>query len=92
VRECAGQINMLLSNLVWGRTHIMCADNSPYLDPSPCILQAWKALDAQMGGVEEAKVMHVGQQAGARAVAVASAAAAGPAGSGGLGIVDRKAM
>jgi hypothetical protein len=81
---------MLLSNLVWGRQHIMCADNSPYLDPSPCILQAWKALDAQLGGVE--KATSVGQQSGALAVAVASAAAAGPAGSGGPGVEDRKAM
>ncbi|KAF6253987.1 hypothetical protein COO60DRAFT_1703552 [Scenedesmus sp. NREL 46B-D3] len=80
VRECAGQINMLLSNLVWGRQHIMCADNSPYLDPSPSICSAWKALEAQSAKVEKAG--SGGQQAGALAVAVASAAAAaGPMGA-----------
>ncbi|WIA35317.1 hypothetical protein OEZ86_003772 [Tetradesmus obliquus] len=84
VRECAGQINMLLSNLVWGRQHIMAADNTPYLDPSPSILKAWKQLDAQSCacGVPAAAAAGegaAGQQAGALAVACAAAAAAGPA-------------
>jgi hypothetical protein len=83
---------MLLSNLVWGRQHIMCADNSPYLDPSPNILKAWKELDARMGGMAGAGVGTAGQQAGALAVAVAAAAAAGPAGGSVQADAVRKVM
>jgi hypothetical protein len=85
---------MLLSNLVWGRQHIMCADNSPYLDPSPTILKAWKECEAQMGGMAAAAggVGAASQQAGALAVAVAAAAAAGPAGGSGQASAERKVI
>lgn len=49
VRECAGQINMLLSSLVFGKQHFISVPNAPYMDPSPSILKLWKAnLGQQM--------------------------------------------
>ena len=41
VRECAGQINLLLSSLVLGPMHIQSVANTHYLDPSPAIQRAW---------------------------------------------------
>lgn len=43
VRECAGQINMLLSSLVRGPQHLHSVTNSHYLDPSPATQRAWSS-------------------------------------------------
>jgi hypothetical protein len=41
VRECAGQVNRLLSSLVLGPQHLHSIANTQYLDPSPAVLQLW---------------------------------------------------
>lgn len=54
VRECAGQINMLLSSLVLGPMHIHGVANSHYLDPSPAIQQAWSEAPRKHSAIVEA--------------------------------------
>lgn len=49
VRECAGQINMLLSSLVLGPQHLHSVTNSHYLDPSPATQRAWTSSAAEGG-------------------------------------------
>jgi hypothetical protein len=41
VRECAGQVNRLLSSLVLGPQHLHSIVNTHYLDPSPAVQLMW---------------------------------------------------
>ncbi len=61
VRECAGQINMLLASLVLGQRHFTAVRNDVYLDPDPALQRAW--LEG------EAAAAAVGAAVGAHAVA-----------------------
>eukprot|EP00879_Flechtneria_rotunda_P030356 GHRR01032981.1.p1 GENE.GHRR01032981.1~~GHRR01032981.1.p1 ORF type:complete len:410 (+),score=138.23 GHRR01032981.1:137-1366(+) len=79
VRECAGQINMLLSSLVLGKQHITAITNGPYLDPSPLVQEAWRqqALKLQTATCSvQAAQQHAVESATAAAVAAGLAAGA----------------
>eukprot|EP00877_Chromochloris_zofingiensis_P007062 jgi/Chrzof1/2609/Cz11g22100.t1 len=42
VRECAGQINMILTSLILGQQHIQAVPSSPYLDPPANLQHKWE--------------------------------------------------
>lgn len=58
VRECAGQINMLLSSLVLGRQHITSVLNEPYMDPSPTVQKAWRQVQLNMPYIAASQAQH----------------------------------
>jgi hypothetical protein len=72
VRESAGQINLLLSQLVLGARHIHAIPNHTYLDPSPAVQQAWR-----QGAAQQLQ----GGKKGDTTAALALAATAGDGGS-----------
>lgn len=51
VRECAGQINMLLASLVLGRRHFTAVRNNVYLDPDSMLQKAWQEGEAAAAAV-----------------------------------------
>jgi hypothetical protein len=51
VRECAGQINMLLTSLVLGEQHIHAASSAAHLEPDLGVQQSWGQAAAGKLGV-----------------------------------------
>jgi hypothetical protein len=58
VRECAGQINMLLLTQVLGPQHLHSVTNAHYLDPSPAMQRAWSSSASADSGAAAAAMVY----------------------------------